>query len=400
MNEKNGYRGGGREGDRPRVARHYLDWAATAIPDEAIPPDTYRQAFGNPSSPHAEGRKAREALESARARCAKVLGVPPDRLYFTSGGTESNALPLHSLLLRKGKGRLLCSAIEHPSVRENCLRLGKLGVPVGVVGVEKDGRVTEAGLSGALEKYPDTRFVAVMGVNNETGAAMDVGALVSLVRQTQARTGLPVHFHSDLVQMAARLPVDIAGWDLDSASISAHKLGGPRGIGLLYLKKPFEPLCAGGGQEGKIRPGTENTLGALALANALERRAGPDTVVSEGEKARGRFNYLIGELKKIKGCSVIPEERGEDDPRYSPWIVQIRVRGLPGAVLARALDEAGIAVSTGSACSSKSPERPVLAAMGADEATRREGIRVSQGWTTAVEDLDALLSAVKKAGSL
>ena len=377
-------------------ARTYLDWAATAIPDVAAGSSEWNGTiYGNPSSSHTEGRLAREALESARKRCALVLGVPAERLYFTSGGTESNALVLHSLLRRKWKGRLLYSAIEHPSVRENCFVLEKLGVPAGVIGVEKDGRVTPGTLERTFEKNPDARFAAVMAVNNETGALMDIEALVSLVRSRETKA--PIHFHCDLVQALGKVPIDISAWDLDSASFSAHKLGGPRGIGLLYLKKKLEPLCSGGEQEGGMRPGTENTQGALALAYLLERRANPEIVRAEGEKAGARFGYLIGKLKKIKRSSLIPEDRQEEDARFSPWILQLRFRDVPGAVMVRALDDLGIAVSTGSACSSSSPDRPVLAAMGLDEPARLEGIRISQGWSTDFKDIDALLDGIEKA---
>jgi len=373
--------------------RHYLDWAATAIPDDVIR-NNDKFIFGNPSSSHTEGRLAKEILENARSRCAAVLNVKSEKLYFTSGGTESNALVLHSLHLKKGKGRLLYSGIEHPSVRENCLRLKGMGFPTGEIGVEKSGQVTENTLSRALDKYSDTRFVTVMGVNNETGSLMDIKTLVPLVRFNQ---GAPVHFHCDLVQALGRAPVSISAWDIDSASFSAHKLGGPRGIGLLYLKKPLDVLYAGGGQEGAIRPGTENVQGAVALADLLERRVNVETIKNEKEKAAGRLNYFIGELKKIKRCALIPEDRKKDDERFSPWILQLRVRDLPAMVMVRALDEEGVAVSTGSACSSGSPERPVLAAMGIHQPSRLEGFRVSQGWSTVKSDFDALLSGIEKA---
>jgi len=386
--------------------RSYLDWAATAIPytaesdTAAVQPCTGDIIYGNPSSPHAEGRAAREALEKARSRCALVLGVPPEKLYFTSGGTESNALVLHSLLRRQGrhqwKGRLLYSAVEHPSVRENCLVLEKLGIPAGVIGAERDGRITGETLSKTLEKNIDTRFVTVMGVNNETGALMDLKTLVTTIRQNQSATNTPIHFHADLVQTLGKVPLDILGWDLDSASFSAHKLGGPRGIGLLYLKKPLEPLYTGGEQEGGVRPGTENTQGALSLADILERRVNAVTVKAEMEKARERFKYLIGTLKKISRCRLIPEDREEDDPRFSPWILQARFFDVPGAVMVRALDDSGVAISTGSACSSASPERPVLAAMGLNESARLEGIRISQGWSTDMADMDALVAGIEK----
>jgi cysteine desulfurase len=156
-------------------------------------------------------------------------------------------------------------------------------------------------------------------------------------------------------------------------------------------------LYAGGHQEGGVRPGTENTQGALALAEILELRAKPDTVKKENEKARERFKYLIGRLRIISRCSLIPEDRENDDPRFSPWIVQARFRGVPGPVMVRALDQEGIAVSTGSACSSNSPERPVLQAMGLDGKARLEGIRISQGWSTDIDDMDALLAGIEKA---
>ena len=357
-------------------------------------------------------------MENARSRCASVLGVSPEKLYFTSGGTESNALVIHSLLRSRGalsgywrnsdssgdtrklKSLLLYSGIEHPSIRENCLVLEKFGFPIGIIGVEKDGRVSEGTLFQTLEKYPEARFAAIMGVNNETGSLMDIKTLASLLRINQKKTKLPIHFHCDLVQALGKVPIDLKSWDPDSASFSAHKLGGPRGIGLLYLKKPISPLYSGGEQEGGVRPGTENTPGALALADLLEHRAKADTVKAEEEKARERFEYLIGKLKKIDRCSLIPKDREERDPRFSPWILQARFKGLPGAVMVRALDDEGVAVSTGSACSSSSPERPVLTAMGADESERLEGIRISQGWTTDFTDMDTFISAVEKVLSL
>jgi cysteine desulfurase len=133
------------------------------------------------------------------------------------------------------------------------------------------------------------------------------------------------------------------------------------------------------------------------MAEIIELRARPETVMRENEKARERFKYLIGELRKIKRCALIPEDREDDDPRFSPWIIQVRFREVPGPVMLRALDKEGVAVSTGSACSSNSPERPVLQAMGLDGKARLEGIRVSQGWSTDIADLDALITGIKKA---
>jgi cysteine desulfurase len=259
--------------------------------------------------------------------------------------------------------------------------------------VEKDGRVTEKTLIRALEKFPDARFAAIMAVNNETGALMDMASLSALIRRKE---GAPVHLHCDLVQGAGKIPLDISGWDLDSASLSAHKLGGPRGIGLLYLKKPLEPLYTGGEQEGGVRPGTENTFGALALAEVLERQTLAEAPEENRKKAAERWKRLIEGLRDIPRCVLIPEDREAEDSRFSPWILQVRFKDAPGEVMVRALDSEGFAISTGSACSSSSPERPVLRAMGLDDAACLEGIRISQGWSTVMEDIEALIEGVKK----
>jgi cysteine desulfurase len=232
-----------------------------------------------------------------------------------------------------------------------------------------------------------------MAVNNETGALMDMARLSALIR---GKEGAPVHLHCDLVQGAGKIPLDISGWDLDSACLSAHKLGGPRGIGLLYLKKPLEPLYAGGEQEGGVRPGTENTSGALALAGVLESHAQAGALEEGRGKAAERWKRLIEGFKKIPRCVFIPGDREAEDSRFSPWILQARFKDAPGEVMVRALDSEGFAVSTGSACSSSSPERPVLRAMGLDDAACLEGIRISQGWSTTMEDIEALIEGVKK----
>ncbi|MCL2093103.1 MAG: cysteine desulfurase [Treponema sp.] len=384
--------------------RHYFDWAAAAIPDETLtkPASGSDFPFANPSSLHLEGRQARQALEDARNRCAALLGVEAQTLYFSSGGTESNALVLHAQIRHQSRGALLYSAIEHPSVRENCLVLGKLGLPVSAIPAGKDGRISEAALEKALSKNPGARFITIMGVNNETGSINNIEALVKVAREEQKKGGPAIHVHSDLVQALGKIPIDLKTWDLDSASFSAHKLGGPRGIGLLYLRKPLQPLYTGGEQERNVRPGTENTQGAAMMAEILQKRISPQALEEESEKARQRMAYLLGALREVKDsqgrlrCRLIPEDRQDQDPRFSPWIVQVRFKDVPGAVMVRALDEAGVAVSTGSACSSASEERPVLAAMGLDESARLEGIRISQGWSTTKDDLDALILGVEK----
>jgi len=372
----------------PNESRYYFDWAATAKPE--YPPLDPSVHYGNPSSLHKEGRLAKEALEDARRRCALVLNVPPETLYFTSGGTESNCIVLYSHIARQGKGRITASNGEHSSITENLRIIDRLGRQTHSIPIDKLGRVTESCLLKTLTQYDNVRFTAIMAVNNETGTINDIAGL----RKITVNKEPPIHFHCDMVQAIGKIPVDIAGWGVDSASFSAHKIGGPRGIGLLYLRKPLEALYTGGGQEKNIRPGTENVGGALALARCLENRALPETAAAEYAKAQSRCERLICALKEIDRCRVIPDER--ESGGFSPYILQAAFNDIPGEVMVRALDDIGFAVSTGSACSSAKPERPVLTAMGVGDKLGLEGIRISQGWSTTDEEIDLLLEAIRE----
>jgi cysteine desulfurase len=370
------------------IKRVYFDWAASSPYSRIDNP----APFGNPSSNHLEGRLAKHVLEDARQRCAAVLNVPSHTLYFTSGGTESNSIALFSNLTRVGKGRVISSPAEHSSIREGMETLEKMGKPTGSIAVDSTGRVTAETLKKALEKYGDVRFAAVMSVNNETGAITDIASLKDVIQKRE--NSAPIHFHCDLVQAAGKIPVCISEWEIDSASISAHKISGPRGIGLLYLRKPLETFYTGGGQESGIRGGTENTQGAVELANCLEKYANADTVKLEAQNARARWEKLMKSLAAMERCTFIPSCRTPEDGRFSPYILQAAFKDIPGEVMARALDDLGFAVSTGSACSSSSPERPVLLAMGIEERLRIEGIRISQGHATTEEDIDLLVDAI------
>jgi len=396
--------------------RIYFDWAASAPHIDGRLSSDNNIFFANPSSKHSEGKAAKAALEKAREQCAAALNVSPENLYFTSGGTESNSIALFSNLIRNGKGRVLASAAEHASIREGMETLAKMGKPTGKIEVDSSGRVTVETLEKALEKYPDTRFVSIMSVNNETGAVTDIHSLIDVIRK-KTDGSAPIHFHCDLVQAAGKIPIDIKGWEIDSASISAHKIGGPRGIGLLYLRRPaesFEAFYSGGGQEKGVRGGTENTMGAIALADCLSSFYNEQLTMNY-EKAHSRMNKLMTALAGIERCKLIPANRtaltaslsSHCSPLavncslltvhcFSPYILQAAFKDIPGEVMARALDDMGFAVSTGSACSSSSNERPVLAAMGVDEKLRVEGIRISQGYTTTDEDIDLLIEAIEE----
>lgn len=367
--------------------RVYFDWAATS---PLFPSANKVPVYGNPSSLHQEGRKAKAILEDARERCAAVLGVKAETLYFCSGGTEANHLILNSLLVKNSEPGLLYTAVEHPSVRMQAGRLSRLGIRSDTIAVESDGRVSVDILEKALKKNSRTSLLCIMQVNNETGAIHDMEQLSDCCRKHSRR---PVHLHCDAVQALGKVPFNPAF--CDSASFSAHKIGGPKGTGLLYLKKPLEVLGLGGGQERGIRPGTENIQGAAAFAERMENICTEQAVKKNHAAATERWASLYRELKSLKRCTILPEERTEQDSRFSPYILQASFKDIPGEVMLRTLDDAGIAVSTGSACSAGETKRPVLSAMGISDTTAFSAVRFSQGWTTSMDDINRLLDAIR-----
>jgi cysteine desulfurase len=380
----------------------YFDWAATAVADPVLSMNVLfgNAPFGNPSSKHAAGRAAKAAYEEARSRCAGVLGAGTEiesrHVYFTGSGTEANTIVLHSFLRRKlesgGTGAMLYSAVEHPSIRENCLLLQHYGMDVREIAVEGDGRVSAGALEKAFTSGKAPAFVTVMAVNNETGSVNDIGGLVSWIRAHSER---PVHIHVDCVQALGKMLLPLKAWGIDSAAFSAHKICGPRGIGILYLRKPLIPPYLGGGQEWGLRPGTENIAGALAFAAALEKYAAPGPCEKHRTEAAERMARLVTGLQSLGPgrFHIIPACRVEG-PNFSPYILQASFDGIPGEVFARALDEKGFCISPGSACSSTKTERPVLFAIGVNEKQRLEGVRFSQGYATTNAAIDALLGAV------
>jgi cysteine desulfurase len=386
------------------MARRYFDWAATSLPDAPLLSSALTQSltlYGNPSSRHAEGRAARDALEHARARCAAVLGVPPETLYFTSSGTEADNIPLLSLLRSPNpSGTLIVSAIEHPAVREPVVELGRRGFSARWLRPGSDGIVSSEALaaevSAAVAAGRPPKLVAVMAVNNETGAVMDVPSLVRAARDAAGDRARQLRFHCDAVQAVGKIPVNLAAWGVDSAAFSAHKIGGPRGIGLLYSRRPLEPTFRGGGQEKGLRPGTENLFGAIAFAAALETRGTELAVAETREAALRREAAILDGIAATGRAVVIPECRKAGDPRYTPYIVQVAFPGIPAEVLVRTLDDEGVAVSTGSACASATAERPVLEAMGVKRELAFSAIRISQGQSTTDEDVEALLAALRR----
>ena len=397
----------------------YFDWAATTPPDSAILQNSLNrttECFANPSSVHKAGLKAKELLTEARERCAKALGVPSSTLIFTSGGTESDHWPILSLLQRprtkaQQQGNIIISAIEHPAIREMCSSIKNLGYEIISVKPEKNGIVDAEQLLAKVNE--DTLLVCLMAVNNETGAVQPVYQVADGLIKLCAGKRKP-KFHVDAVQAVGKIPLSLAHPGIDSAAISAHKLRGPRGIGLLYLAKRQETFLRGGEQENGLRAGTENVAGVLSLAACLEKYAltpSKQTAQVENKQAAARYSeqlemtaQFIDEISKLKGCTIIPEVRkglaaAESAALFSPWIVQASFDGIPGEVMVRALSEKGFSISTGSACSAKKLSRPILEAMGIKKDQASTAVRFSFGAETTKEDITALVQALSEVRS-
>jgi cysteine desulfurase len=389
----------------------YLDWASTSPPDCGILAEAARvaeESFGNPSSRHALGAAAKSRLEEARSRLAAAIfgaSTAPGRLAFTGGGTEADCIPLLALLRAAINARrdgsikrlhLVASEIEHAAVYEEALLLKSFGIGVSLVAPEPDGRVDPRKIGAAVEK--DSALVAVMAVNNETGAIQPVAEIAEAVAQAAAAFGRsPPRLHVDAVQALGKIRFDPAAAGAASAAFSAHKLRGPRGVGALWVANSLEPIALGGGQERALRPGTENLQGAWAFAAAAA--ASRDGLEQGAARARSLEARLLAGLSSIPGALPLPLGRTPLDERYSPYILSAAFPGLSGEVLARSLSDSGIAVSTGSACSSnaKRGDRRIMRAMGLPEDIAISAIRVSTGEGSDESDIDAFLEAASDA---
>lgn len=379
---------------------HYFDWAATSPTDEDIVKEALEEtlnAWGNPSSVHGVGKEAKKLFDDARARAAKAMGVPENTVYFTSGGTESDQIALLSVLNKPAKGTVLVSSIEHPALREQVEVLKKLGWTVKLIPADKDGIITPEAVTDLLTN--DTMFVSVMAVNNETGIIQPIYKIADAISKWAEGKRKP-KFHVDCVQAAGKIPLNLSYKGIDSAALSSHKICGPRGTGILYLKDAIEPFLKGGGQEKGIRSGTENVFGAVAFSKCLERYYLKDNSVSIDDKFHQfKTEYtdnFINSLSELKGCTIVPASRLAKRDLFSPYVVQVAFKNIPGNVMLRALDSKGFYISTGSACSAKKANRPVLEAMHIDGDIRETAVRFSFGPSTSEKAVLELFDAVKE----
>jgi len=368
--------------------RVYLDWNATTPlrPEARLAMAAAWEMAGNPSSVHAEGRQARRLVEDARAAVSAAVGARPQDVVFTSGGTEANALAL-TPGLRRDPGeplhRLLVSAIEHTSV----LAGGRFSPEaIGTIQVNGSGLIDIDHLRRLLS-VGQPALVSVMLANNETGALQPVGEVADIVHEAG---GL---LHVDAIQALGKIPFDIKAMKADLVTLSAHKIGGPKGVGALVLAEHaqgLEPLLRGGGQELGRRAGTENVAGIAAFGAAV--RAAMASLEGDAARLRGLRDRLEAGLKQTPDMIVFSEEV----PRL-PNTTLFTVPGLKAETAVIGFDLGGVAVSSGSACSSgKVQPSHVLEAMGVGKELAQGAVRLSLGWSTSEAGIDLALQAWRK----
>ena len=362
----------------------YLDYAATTPvrPEvlEAMLPYLTEQAFGNPSSAHRFGRAARAGLEQARREVAHAVGAEPNEVIFTSGGTEADNLGiLGAALAARDRGAAMCaavSAIEHKAILAAAHAVCHLGGREVLLPVDADGRVELDALDAALRDRP--AVVSIMWVNNEVGVVQPVGEIAGRCRQAG------VAYHTDAVQAFGKVPVNIAAVGCTLASLSGHKIGAPKGVGALVVRdrKAIEAIIHGGGQQYGIRPGTENVAGAVAMGRAATLAAAEQA--AEAARLRALRDELAARLRAAVTELVVNAAGGE----RAPHVLSIAVPGADSEALLMHLDLAGVAASSGSACSTGAVEPShVLVAMGVPRELALGAVRLSLGHGTTAEDV-------------
>ena len=348
-----------------------------------------RENYGNPSSIHSFGRSARVQLDEAREKVACLINAHSSEIIFTSGGTEANNLALLGVAFKDKEKKIITSKIEHPSVLNPCRQLEEQGVEVHYLDVDGLGRIDMDDLESQITE--STALISLQHANSETGV------LQNIKRASEIARNKGILFHTDAVQSVAKIPFDLKNYPVDLLSISAHKFYGPKGVGALYLRKGtpalFSPLC-GGNQEKKRRGGTENVAGIMGFGKACELA---NENISETSKLADLRDYFQNRV-----CERIPRtELWGDKANRLPNTLNLGFDGVAGDTLLIALDMEGVAVSTGSACSSGTGlPSPVLRAMGIPNDKINSSIRFSLGCSISKSDLDLVVGALVKAVNL
>lgn len=368
----------------------YADHASTTALSpkalEAMLP-YFTQNYGNPSSLYAFGQQAKSDLEEARAAVARCLNAKPEEIYFTSGGTEADNWALRGvaeLMALKGRktGHIITTAIEHHAILHTAQYLEKNGYEVTYLPVDGEGMVDPAAVEAAIR--PDTILISVMAANNEIGTIEPIAEIGAIAKAHK------VLFHTDAVQAVGHIPVDVEAWNVDLLSLSGHKFGGPKGVGVLYMRKPLRlpPLIHGGGQEKGRRSGTENVPGAVGLAAALTEAV--ENLPAESVRLAALRDKLMA------GLSALPYTRATGSLTHRlPGTASFVFEGVEGEALLLHLDARGICASSGSACSSASLDPShVLLSIGLPHAIAHGSLRISLGPDNTEADVDYMLKEV------
>jgi cysteine desulfurase len=367
----------------------YLDHAATTPmrPEVWAAMAPYASdAFGNPSGVHGVSRTAKNALEESRERIAAIIGAKPLEVVFTSGGTESDNLAIKGAVLSSSPRQgLVTSAIEHEAVLETADFLKRLGMPVTIVGVDSEARVDPEEIAGAVND--NTAVVSVMMVNNETGTIQAIAAISEAVRAA-SREAL---VHTDAVQAFGSEAIDVDALGVDLLTITAHKFGGPKGSGILYVRDgtALEPVIHGGGQELGRRSGTHDVASAVGIATAAQAALN-DRERFETEIKTVRDHMESRVLARVEDAIVNTPKTGR-----SSHHLNVRFPGVRNETLLMLLDQSGVAASAGSACQSGAATvSHVLEAMGLTPDQARECVRFTFGWTSTLEEADRAATVV------
>jgi cysteine desulfurase len=366
----------------------YFDNSATTkASDEAIEVmvDVMKNLYGNPSSSHPLGVSAEKKLNECRDTAAGFIGSQRSEIFFTSGGSESNNFLIRGFA--KPGTHVITTCIEHPSVLNTCRELEKHDVRVTVLGVDERGKINLKELEDSIGK--DTVVVSIMHVNNEIGVIQDIESIGKIIKAKSSRA----KFHVDAVQSFGKLRIDVARSNIELLSASGHKIYGPRGVGLAYVKKGLypEPLIYGGGQESGFRSGTENLAAVAGFACAIKNA---NTSLEENYKKVNELKkYFLESIASIKDIKI----NSEDSKDFLPHVVSVSFIGVRGEVLLHALEEHNIYVSTGSACSAgKNSKSYVLKAIGLTDNEIDGTIRFSFNPGNNREEVDYTIDKLAK----
>ncbi|HTG30485.1 MAG TPA: cysteine desulfurase family protein [Methylomirabilota bacterium] len=374
----------------PRI---YLDYNATTPVDPAVLEAMlpfFSGEFGNAASIHTTGQKARSAVETAREQVAALMNAHPQEIIFTSGGTESDNHAIFGMFnpTNYADANLISTVIEHEAVLNTCQALAASGVTVGYLAANREGQIDPQHLRDLLHEIPDTSLVSVMHANNELGTVQPLEEIGRITKEAD------VYFHTDAVQSAGKLPIDVNALQVDLLSLSAHKIYGPKGVGALYIRSgtPLRQFLFGGRHQRGFRPGTENVAGIVGLGKAAELAAASLEHDATGITAL-RDDLERGLLQRIPQSRV----NAATAPR-TPNTTNILFPGVDGEAFLIALDLKGLSCSTGSACSSGAVEPShVLTAIGLTPTEARSSLRFSLGRHTTRQEIDAALLAIPQA---